>query len=64
VESYNISVANALVLYHAFSDRMARQGTCSPMKEKSCEYRDFRGFGWRALTRRFRVARGFPSTRL
>jgi len=26
VESYNISVANALVLYHAFSDRMARQG--------------------------------------
>lgn len=27
VESYNISVANALVLYHAYSDRVRRQGT-------------------------------------
>ena len=26
VESYNISVANALVLYHAYNDRVARGG--------------------------------------
>lgn len=33
VESYNISVANALVLYHAFSDRMTRQGTQGDLNE-------------------------------
>eukprot|EP00238_Polyblepharides_amylifera_P008722 CAMPEP_0196575596 /NCGR_PEP_ID=MMETSP1081-20130531/5042_1 /TAXON_ID=36882 /ORGANISM="Pyramimonas amylifera, Strain CCMP720" /LENGTH=322 /DNA_ID=CAMNT_0041893949 /DNA_START=232 /DNA_END=1200 /DNA_ORIENTATION=- len=36
-ESYNISVASALVLYHAFSDRMRRQGFHGDMTDEQKE---------------------------